>query len=128
MGLGKDVSGLPVITNLAQIPHLLIAGSTGSGKSVGINGMICSILFKAKPDEVKFIMIDPKVLELSVYDGIPHLIAPVVTNPKKAATALKWAVEEMEKRYQLMTDKGVKNIDGYNRIVEEEKKAQKNNK
>ena len=128
MGLGKDISGLPVITNLAQIPHLLIAGSTGSGKSVGVNAMICSILFKAKPDEVKFIMIDPKVLELSVYDGIPHLIAPVVTNPKKAATALRWAVEEMEKRYQLMSGKGVKNIDGYNRIIEEEKKAQKNNK
>ena len=128
MGLGKDISGLPVITNLAQIPHLLVAGSTGSGKSVGINAMILSILFKANPDEVKFIMIDPKVLELSVYDGIPHLIAPVVTNPKKAATALRWAVEEMEKRYQLMSEKGVKNIDGYNRCIEEEKKAQKSNK
>ena len=128
MGLGKDISGLPVITNLAQIPHLLVAGSTGSGKSVGINAMILSILFKANPDEVKFIMIDPKVLELSVYDGIPHLIAPVVTNPKKAATALRWAVEEMEKRYQLMSEKGVKNIEGYNRCIEEEKKAQKSNK
>ena len=128
MGLGKDISGLPVITNLAQIPHLLVAGSTGSGKSVGINAMILSILFKANPDEVKFIMIDPKVLELSVYDGIPHLIAPVVTNPKKAATALRWAVEEMEKRYQLMSEKGVKNIEGYNKCIEEEKKAQKSNK
>ena len=128
LGLGKDISGLPVITNLAQIPHLLIAGSTGSGKSVGVNAMICSVLLKAKPDEVKFIMIDPKMLELSVYDGIPHLIAPVVTNPKKAATALRWAVEEMERRYQLMTEKGVRNIDGYNRVIEEEKKDRENNK
>lgn len=126
MGLGKDISGMPVITNLAQIPHLLIAGATGSGKSVGVNSMICSILFKATPDEVKFIMIDPKMLELSIYDGIPHLIAPVVTNPKKAATALRWAVEEMERRYQLMTEKAVRNIEGYNRLIDEKKKAQKN--
>ena len=125
LGLGKDISGLPVITNLAQIPHLLVAGSTGSGKSVGVNSMICSILFKSTPDEVKFIMIDPKMLELSIYDGIPHLIAPVVTNPKKAATALRWAVEEMERRYKLMTEKGVKNIEGYHHFVEEMEKAQK---
>lgn len=128
MGLGKDISGMPVITNLAQIPHLLIAGSTGSGKSVGVNSMICSILFKATPDEVKFIMIDPKMLELSIYDGIPHLIAPVVTNPKKAATALKWAVEEMERRYQLMTEKAVRNIEGYNRLIDEKAKTQKKDK
>lgn len=125
LGLGKDVSGLPVITNLAQIPHLLVAGSTGSGKSVGVNSMICSILFKATPDEVKFIMIDPKMLELSIYDGIPHLIAPVVTNPKKASTALKWAVEEMEKRYKLMTEIGVKNIEAFNHYVDKMKKDQK---
>lgn len=126
IGLGKDISGMPIVTDLAQIPHLLIAGSTGSGKSVGVNAMICSILFRAKPDEVKFIMIDPKMLELSIYDGIPHLIAPVVTNPKKAATALRWAVEEMERRYKLMTETGVRNIEGYNRFVVEKKKTQKN--
>ncbi|MBU2591288.1 MAG: DNA translocase FtsK 4TM domain-containing protein [Nitrospinae bacterium] len=121
LALGKDVSGLPVLTNLAEIPHLLIAGATGSGKSVGINSMISSILFKATPDEVKFIMIDPKMLELSVYDGIPHLITPVVTHPKKAANALRWAVEEMERRYQLIASLGMRNIDGYNRVVTDKK-------
>lgn len=119
LGLGKDISGKPVVTDLAQIPHLLVAGATGSGKSVGINSMICSIIFNTTPDEVKMIMIDPKMIELSVYDGIPHLIAPVVTNPKKAANALRWVVEEMERRYILLAEKGVRNIVGYNKIVEE---------
>jgi S-DNA-T family DNA segregation ATPase FtsK/SpoIIIE len=114
MALGKDILGTPTVTDLAQIPHLLIAGATGSGKSVGLNSMICSILLHASPDDVKFIMIDPKMLELSVYDGIPHLIAPVVTHPKQAAAALHWAVTEMERRYRLLAEHGVRGIDGYN--------------
>jgi DNA segregation ATPase FtsK/SpoIIIE, S-DNA-T family len=114
LALGKDILGTPTVTDLAQIPHLLIAGATGSGKSVGLNSMICSMLLTAIPEEVKFIMIDPKMLELSVYDGIPHLIAPVVTHPKKAAAALHWAVEEMERRYRLLAEHGVRGIDGYN--------------
>ena len=114
LALGKDILGSASVTDLAQIPHLLIAGATGSGKSVGLNSMICSILINATPDEVKFIMIDPKMLELSVYDGIPHLIVPVVTHPKKAAAALHWAVEEMERRYRLLAEHGVRGIDGYN--------------
>src|SRR3989338_1676876 len=126
LGLGMDISGKPVVTDLAQIPHLLVAGATGSGKSVGINSMICSILFNSTPDEVKMIMIDPKMIELSIYDGIPHLIAPVVTNPKKAANALRWVVEEMERRYNSLAEKGVRNIVGYNKIIEEsENKEQK---
>jgi S-DNA-T family DNA segregation ATPase FtsK/SpoIIIE len=116
--VGKDHIGLPVVQDLATVPHLLIAGSTGSGKSVGINAMICSILLNATPDEVKMIMIDPKMLELSMYDGIPHLIAPVVTHPKKAAAALQWAVIEMERRYKAMAEKGVRNIAGYNHWVD----------
>jgi DNA segregation ATPase FtsK/SpoIIIE, S-DNA-T family len=112
--LGKDILGTPTVTDLAQIPHLLIAGATGSGKSVGLNSMICSLLLNATPEEVKFIMIDPKMLELSVYDGIPHLIAPVVTHPKQAAAALHWAVEEMERRYRLLAQHGVRGLDGYN--------------
>ena len=119
LGLGMDISGKRVVTDLAQIPHLLVAGATGSGKSVGINSMICSILFNSTPDEVKMIMIDPKMIELSIYDGIPHLIAPVVTNPKKAANALRWVVEEMERRYNSLAEKGVRNIVGYNKIIEE---------
>lgn len=114
LALGKDILGTPTVTDLAQIPHLLIAGATGSGKSVGLNSMICSLLFNATPEAVKFIMVDPKMLELSVYDGIPHLIAPVVTHPKKAAAALHWAVEEMERRYRLLAEHGVRGIDGYN--------------
>jgi S-DNA-T family DNA segregation ATPase FtsK/SpoIIIE len=114
LALGKDILGTPTVTDLAQIPHLLIAGATGSGKSVGLNSMICSMLLNAAPEQVKFIMIDPKMLELSVYDGIPHLIAPVVTHPKKAAAALHWAVEEMERRYRLLAEHGVRGIDGYN--------------
>jgi len=118
LAIGKDIIGEPAVQDLAKTPHLLIAGSTGSGKSVGLNSMICSILLNATPDEVKMIMIDPKMLELSVYDGIPHLIAPVVTNPKKAAAALKWAVTEMESRYKLMAERGVRNINGFNDLAE----------
>ena len=118
LAVGKDHIGCPVAENLAQVPHLLMAGSTGSGKSVGINTMICSILLNATPDEVKMIMIDPKMLELNMYDGIPHLIAPVVTNPKKAAAALQWAVSEMERRYKMMAESSVRNISGYNQMVE----------
>ncbi len=120
MALGKDNVGNPVAVDLAQVPHLLIAGATGSGKSVGINALVCSILLNASPDEVQMIMIDPKMLEFSMYDGIPHLIAPVVTNPKKATAALQWAVTEMERRYKLMSEKGVRNITGYNDLIERE--------
>ncbi len=118
LALGRDISGEPMATDLASVPHLLIAGSTGSGKSVGINTMICSILYRLSPKEAKFIMIDPKMLELSIYDGIPHLIAPVVTNPKKAANALKWVVGEMERRYAALANIGVRNVQGYNKLVE----------
>ncbi|PIP73525.1 MAG: cell division protein FtsK [Nitrospinae bacterium CG22_combo_CG10-13_8_21_14_all_47_10] len=116
--IGKDITGEPAVQDLATTPHLLMAGSTGSGKSVGLNAMICSILLNATPDEVKMIMIDPKMLELSVYDGIPHLISPVVTNPKKAAAALQWAVNEMESRYKMMAECGVRNIGGFNELAE----------
>ena len=112
--LGKDISGEPVLADLAKMPHLLIAGTTGSGKSVGINTMILSILYRMPPDHCKFIMVDPKMLELSVYDGIPHLLAPVVTDPKKAVLALKWVVREMENRYRKMSKLGVRNIEGFN--------------
>src|SRR5437667_8471947 len=114
LALGKDIGGEPVIADLARMPHLLIAGTTGSGKSVGINTMILSILYRMPPDRCKFIMVDPKMLELSVYDGIPHLLAPVVTDPKKAVLALKWTVREMESRYQKMSKLGVRNIEGFN--------------
>ena len=116
--IGKDITGEPAVQDLAKTPHLLMAGSTGSGKSVGLNAMICSILLNATPDEVKMIMIDPKMLELSIYDGIPHLISPVVTNPKKAAAALQWAVNEMESRYKMMAECGVRNINGFNEHTE----------
>ena len=122
MVIGKDNIGEPVAQDLATIPHLLMAGSTGSGKSVGLNAMICSILLNATPDEVKMIMIDPKMLELSIFDGIPHLIAPVVTNPKKAAAALAWAVQEMENRYKMMAEIGVRNISGFNVKIDKERK------
>ncbi|MFL5270268.1 MAG: DNA translocase FtsK 4TM domain-containing protein [Stellaceae bacterium] len=112
--LGKDISGEPVLADLAKMPHLLIAGTTGSGKSVGINTMILSILYRMPPDRCKFIMVDPKMLELSVYDGIPHLLAPVVTDPRKAVLALKWTVREMETRYRKMSKLGVRNIEGFN--------------
>ncbi len=114
LALGKDINGKAVFTNLEDMPHLLIAGTTGSGKSVGINVMITSILFKHSPEDCKFILIDPKMLELSVYEGVPHLITPVVTDPKKAITALKWVVREMESRYQKMSLLGVRNIENYN--------------
>ncbi len=116
--LGKDISGETMIADLTKMPHLLIAGTTGSGKSVGLNVMILSILFKMRPDECKFIMIDPKMLELSIYDGIPHLLSPVVTEPAKAVIALKWVVAEMEERYRLMSSLAVRNIAGYNEKVE----------
>jgi DNA segregation ATPase FtsK/SpoIIIE, S-DNA-T family len=116
IALGEDIVGTPVITDLIRMPHLLIAGTTGSGKSVSLNAMICSILFKAPPDEVKFIMIDPKRLELSGYEGIPHLLHPVVVDPKKASLVLRWAVEEMERRYRIISEVGVKSIDAYNQL------------
>ncbi len=112
--LGKDIAGAPVIADLAKMPHLLIAGTTGSGKSVGINTMILSLLYRLPPQKCRFIMVDPKMLELSVYEGIPHLLAPVVTEPKKAVMALRWAVREMEDRYRAMSKLGVRNVDGYN--------------
>ena len=117
LALGKDIGGDPIVANLAKMPHLLIAGTTGSGKSVAINTMILSLLYKLTPEECRMIMIDPKMLELSVYDGIPHLLSPVVTDPKKAVVALKWTVGEMEERYRKMSKMGVRNIDGYNSRV-----------
>ncbi len=119
--LGKTIGGEPVVVDLARMPHLLIAGTTGSGKSVAINTMLLSLLYKLRPDQCRLIMIDPKMLELSVYDGIPHLLTPVVTDPKKAVVALKWAVREMEDRYKKMSKLGVRNIDGYNTRLNEAK-------
>ncbi len=119
LALGKDIGGEPIVANLAKMPHLLIAGTTGSGKSVAINTMILSLLYKLTPEECRLIMIDPKMLELSVYDGIPHLLSPVVTDPKKAVVALKWVVGEMEDRYRRMSKLGVRNIEGYNGRVRE---------
>lgn len=119
LALGVDIAGHPMVVDLAKMPHLLVAGTTGSGKSVGINAMILSILFKATPDQVRLIMVDPKMLELSVYDGIPHLLTPVVTDMKEAASALRWCVEEMERRYKLMASLGVRNLAGYNSKVAE---------
>lgn len=124
VSLGKDIGGVPTIANLAKMPHLLVAGTTGSGKSVGVNAMILSILYKAEPSEVRLIMVDPKMLELSVYEGIPHLLTPVVTDMKQAANALSWCVAEMERRYKLMSAIGVRNIDGLNhKIIEAEMRA-----
>ena len=111
---GKDIAGQPVIADIAKMPHLLIAGATGSGKSVCINTLIMSILYKATPEEVRLIMIDPKVVELSVYNGIPHLLIPVVTDPKKAAGALNWAVAEMSDRYNKFAEYNVRDLKGYN--------------
>ena len=119
IALGKDIVGNPVAGNLGKMPHLLIAGATGSGKSVGLNGVICSLLYNASPDDVKMILVDPKMLELSVYSEIPHLLLPVVTDPKMANLALKWAVEEMERRYKMLAKMGVRNIANYNRKIEE---------
>ena len=117
--MGKDIFGKPFVADLAKMPHLLIGGSTGSGKSVGLNAMICSLLFRCVPGKVKFIMVDPKMLEFSVYNGIPHLIAPVITDPKQAASALNWAVNEMERRYELLTQYGIRGIERYNELVED---------
>lgn len=119
VALGKDIGGNAIVTDIAKMPHGLIAGATNSGKSVCINSIIMSILYKATPDEVKLLMIDPKVVELGVYNGIPHLLVPVVTDPRKASGALGWAVTEMEKRYKMFADRGVRNIEGYNKFVEE---------
>ena len=128
LALGKDIAGHPVVTDLAKAPHLLVAGSTGSGKSVSINTMILSLLYTSTPKDVRMIMVDPKMLEFSMYEGIPHLLLPVVTEPKKASLALKWAVNEMERRYALLSDKGVRNIDSYNKklageLLEQEEHA-----
>jgi DNA segregation ATPase FtsK/SpoIIIE, S-DNA-T family len=123
MALGHDIVGKPVIVDLAKMPHLLVAGTTGSGKSVGINAMILSLLYKSTPEHVRMIMIDPKMLELSVYDGIPHLLTPVVTDMKDAANALRWSVAEMERRYKLMSALGVRNLAGYNKKVQDAIKA-----
>lgn len=117
ISFGRDIAGQPIVANLAKMPHLLVAGATGSGKSVCINGIITSILYKAKPDEVKLLMVDPKMVELNVYNGIPHLLAPVVTDPKRASLALKKVVVEMEKRYELFSKSGTRNIEGYNAAV-----------
>ncbi|MEN9465291.1 MAG: hypothetical protein RL217_1472, partial [Pseudomonadota bacterium] len=117
LALGHDIGGNPVITDLAKMPHLLVAGTTGSGKSVGVNAMLLSLLFKATPAELRLILVDPKMLELSVYEGIPHLLTPVVTDMKEAASALRWSVAEMERRYMLMSALGVRNLAGYNKKI-----------
>src|SRR5213079_3226427 len=117
IALGKTIHGEPYVTDLATMPHLLIAGSTGTGKSVGLNSMLTSILFRATPDDVRMIMVDPKRLELGMYEDIPHLLSPVVVDPKQAANALRWAVREMEERYKTLASEGVRNIDQYNRNV-----------
>jgi DNA segregation ATPase FtsK/SpoIIIE, S-DNA-T family len=117
IAMGKDISGKPVVADLAKMPHVLVAGTTGSGKSVAINAMILSLLYKATPQQVRLLLIDPKMLELSVYEGIPHLLAPVVTDMRQAASALNWCVQEMDRRYRLMSHFGVRNIAGYNQRV-----------
>src|SRR4029079_2430032 len=118
VALGKDIKGAPVSVNLSKMPHLLVAGTTGSGKSVAVNGMITSLLYNASPEDVRFIMVDPKMLGLSIYEGIPHLLLPVVTDPKKANLALRWAVDEMERRYELLAKTGVRDISSYNAKIE----------
>ena len=123
MALGKDIAGQPVVTDLAKMPHLLVAGTTGSGKSVGINAMILSLLYKSEPKDVRLILVDPKMLELSVYEGIPHLLAPVVTDMTKAANALHWCVGEMERRYKLMSALGVRNLSGFNNKIRDAEKS-----
>ncbi len=122
LALGKDVNGTPVVSDLTSMPHLLVAGATGSGKSVGLNSMICSILYKASPADVRFLLIDPKRLELSVYEGIPHLLAPVVTDAKEAAARLRWIVGKMDERYRTLQVKQVRNIEGYNKVVGQEER------
>jgi S-DNA-T family DNA segregation ATPase FtsK/SpoIIIE len=123
LALGKDIGGAPIVADLQRMPHLLVAGTTGSGKSVAINAMVLSMLYKSTAEDVRLIMIDPKMLELSVYEGIPHLLAPVVTDMKEAANALRWCVAEMERRYQLMAAMGVRNISGFNRKVKDANEA-----
>ncbi len=123
LALGNDIGGNPMVANLAKMPHLLVAGTTGSGKSVGVNAMLLSMLLKAGPEDVRFIMVDPKMLELSIYDGIPHLLAPVVTDMKEAANALRWCVAEMERRYKLMASLGVRNLAGFNRKIKDARAA-----
>ncbi len=123
LALGQDISGVPVVQDLAKMPHLLVAGTTGSGKSVGLNAMILSLLFKSAPEDVRMIMVDPKMLELAVYEGIPHLLTPVVTDMKDASNALRWCVAEMERRYRLMASLGVRNISGFNRKIKDAKKV-----
>jgi S-DNA-T family DNA segregation ATPase FtsK/SpoIIIE len=122
IGLGNDIAGNPVVANLAKMPHLLVAGTTGSGKSVGVNAMLLSLLFKATPDEVRLILVDPKMLELSIYEGIPHLLTPVITDMKDAASGLRWCVGEMERRYRLMAKMGVRNLAGFNDKLDEARK------
>jgi S-DNA-T family DNA segregation ATPase FtsK/SpoIIIE len=123
LALGKDISGHAMVADLAKMPHMLVAGTTGSGKSVGINAMILSILFKAKPDEVRLILIDPKMLEMAMYEDIPHLLTPVVTDMKQASNALQWAVKEMDRRYKLMSKFGVRNLAGFNKKIMEAQEA-----
>ncbi len=123
LALGNDIGGNPMVANLSKMPHLLVAGTTGSGKSVGVNAMLISMLLKATPEDVRFIMVDPKMLELSIYEGIPHLLSPVVTDMKDAANALRWCVAEMERRYKLMANLGVRNVAGYNRKVKDARAA-----
>lgn len=123
LALGHDISGAPMVADLGKMPHLLVAGTTGSGKSVGVNAMLCSLLFKATPEQVRLILVDPKMLELSVYEGIPHLLTPVITDMKDAANGLRWCVAEMERRYKLMAAVGVRNIAGFNKKVEDARKA-----
>jgi len=125
IGLGNDIAGNPVVANLAKMPHLLVAGTTGSGKSVGVNAMILSLLFKATPEEVRLILVDPKMLELSIYEGIPHLLTPVITDMKDAASGLRWCVGEMERRYRVMAKMGVRNLAGFNDKIEEARKQGK---
>src|SRR5699024_4754710 len=123
IALGHDIGGQPIVADLAKIPHFLIDGTTGSGKSVSVNAMILSVLFKSTPEEARLIMIDPKMLELSIYEGIPHLLCPVVTDMKEAANALRWCVAEMERRYKLMSAMGVRNLAGFNRKVKDAQEA-----
>ena len=121
LALGHDISGDPVVVDLSKMPHLLVAGTTGSGKSVGLNAMLLSLLFKSEPTEVRLILIDPKMLELSVYDGIPHLLTPVITDMTDASNGLRWCVAEMDRRYRLMSEMGVRNLNGLNKLIQEAK-------